>query len=92
MEVTLAERVQREAIERQGRISREFQASLCHAERERIQVEKQFAAALIAARNENAADLANSVAETLEAGRAGVLLLVESDGRERFIQIGFAKE
>ncbi len=43
-------------------------------------------------RVENAADLANSVAETLEAGRAGVLLLVESDGRERFIQIGFAKE
>ncbi|MEC8515107.1 MAG: DegQ family serine endoprotease [Pseudomonadota bacterium] len=43
-------------------------------------------------RVENAADLAKSVAETLEAGRAGVLLLVESEGRERFIQIGFAKE
>ncbi|MEC7372294.1 MAG: DegQ family serine endoprotease [Pseudomonadota bacterium] len=41
---------------------------------------------------EDAADLAKSVAETQEAGRAGVLLLVESDGRERFIQIGFAKE
>ena len=40
----------------------------------------------------DAADLAKSVAETQEAGRAGVLLLVESDGRERFIQIGFAKE
>ena len=40
----------------------------------------------------DAADLAKSVAETQEAGRAGVLLLVGSDGRERFIQIGFAKE
>ena len=43
-------------------------------------------------RVENAADLAKSVAETLESGRAGVLLLVESEGRERFLQIGFAKE
>ena len=43
-------------------------------------------------RVENASDLAKSVAETLESGRAGVLLLVESEGRERFIQIGFAKE
>jgi len=43
-------------------------------------------------RVESAADLAKSVADTLEAGRAGVLLLVENDGRERFIQIGFAKE
>ena len=43
-------------------------------------------------RVEDAADLAKSVAETREAGRAGVLLLVESEGRERFIQIGFAKE
>ena len=43
-------------------------------------------------RVENAADLGKSVAETREAGRAGVLLLVESEGRERFIQIGFAKE
>ena len=41
---------------------------------------------------EDAADLAKSIAETREAGRAGVLLLVESEGRERFIQIGFAKE
>ena len=29
---------------------------------------------------------------TLEVRGAGVLLLVESEGRERFIQIGFAKE
>jgi serine protease Do len=43
-------------------------------------------------RVENTADLGKSVAETREAGRAGVLLLVESEGRERFIQIGFAKE
>ena len=43
-------------------------------------------------RVESAADLAKSVADTLEAGRAGVLLLVENDGRERFIQIGFATE
>ena len=43
-------------------------------------------------RVENAADLAKSVAETHESGRAGVLLLVESEGRERFIQIGFAKD
>ena len=43
-------------------------------------------------RVEDAADLGKSVAETREAGRAGVLLLVESEGRERFIQIGFAKE
>jgi serine protease Do len=43
-------------------------------------------------RVESAADLAESVANTLDAGRAGVLLLVENDGRERFIQIGFATE
>ena len=43
-------------------------------------------------RVEDAADLAKSVSETREVGRAGVLLLVESEGRERFIQIGFAKE
>ena len=43
-------------------------------------------------RVENAADLAKSVADTLDAGRTGVLLLVENDGRERFIQISFAKE
>ncbi len=43
-------------------------------------------------RVEDASDLGKSIAETREAGRAGVLLLVESEGRERFIQIGFAKE
>ncbi len=39
-------------------------------------------------RIEYAADLSKFLAETQEAGRAGVLLLVESDGRQRFIQIG----
>ena len=43
-------------------------------------------------RVEDAADLAKSVTQTRESGRAGVLLLVESEGRERFIQIGFAKD
>jgi serine protease Do len=43
-------------------------------------------------RVEDAADLGKSIAETRESGRAGVLLLVESEGRERFIQIGFAEE
>ena len=43
-------------------------------------------------RVDSAADLAQSVAETLDAGRSGVLLLIERDGRERFVQIGFAEE
>ena len=43
-------------------------------------------------RVDSAADLAASVAETLEAGRSGVLLLIERDGRERFVQIGFAEK
>ncbi len=43
-------------------------------------------------RVDSAADLAASVAETLDAGRSGVLLLIERDGRERFVQIGFAKK
>ena len=42
-------------------------------------------------RVDSAADLAASVAETLDAGRSGVLLLIERDGRERFVQIGFAE-
>ena len=41
-------------------------------------------------RVDSAADLAKSVAETLDSGRSGVLLLIERDGRERFVQIGFA--
>ena len=43
-------------------------------------------------RVDSAADLAQSVAETLDAGRSGVLLLIERDGRERFVQIGFAEK
>ena len=43
-------------------------------------------------RVENAADLAQSVSETRDSGRSGVLLLIERDGRERFVQIGFAEK
>ena len=43
-------------------------------------------------RVDSAADLAASVAETLDSGRSGVLLLIERDGRERFVQIGFAEK
>ena len=43
-------------------------------------------------RVDSAADLAQLVAETLDAGRSGVLLLIERDGRERFVQIGFAEK
>ena len=43
-------------------------------------------------RVDSAADLAASVAETLDAGRSGVLLLIEREGRERFVQIGFAEK
>ena len=40
----------------------------------------------------DAGDLASSIEETKSAGRAGVLLLIERDGRERFVQISFAEE
>ena len=43
-------------------------------------------------RVDSAADLATSVGETVDAGRSGVLLLIERDGRERFVQIGFAEK
>ena len=39
----------------------------------------------------DAANLANDIEEAEEAGRSGVLLLIEREGRERFIQISFAK-
>ena len=39
----------------------------------------------------DAASLANDIEEAEEAGRSGVLLLIEREGRERFIQISFAK-
>jgi hypothetical protein len=41
---------------------------------------------------DSAADLATSVGETVDAGRSGVLLLIERDGRERFVQIGLAEK
>ena len=40
---------------------------------------------------ETAVTLAESIAEAEEAGRSGILILVERDGRERFVQIGFAQ-
>ena len=43
-------------------------------------------------RVDSAADVATSVGETVDAGRSGVLLLIERDGRERFVQIGFAEK
>ena len=39
----------------------------------------------------DAASLANDIEEAEEAGRSGILLLIEREGRERFIQISFAK-
>ena len=41
---------------------------------------------------DDAGSLAKDIKEAEEAGRSGVLLLIERDGRERFIQIGFAKK
>jgi hypothetical protein len=41
---------------------------------------------------EDASSLSEDIKEAEEAGRSGVLLLIERDGRERFIQIGFAKK
>jgi serine protease Do len=41
---------------------------------------------------DDAASLAADITEAETAGRSGVLLLIERDGRERFIQISFAKK
>jgi serine protease Do len=41
---------------------------------------------------DNAASLAKDIEEAETAGRSGVLLLIEREGRERFIQISFAKK
>ena len=41
---------------------------------------------------DDAASLAADIKEAETAGRSGVLLLIERDGRERFIQISFAKK
>jgi len=40
---------------------------------------------------DDAASLAKDIREAEAAGRSGVLLLIEREGRERFIQISFAK-
>jgi serine protease Do len=40
----------------------------------------------------DAESLASDIISAEEAGRSGVLLLIERDGRERFIQIGFEKK
>ena len=40
---------------------------------------------------DDAASLAADIKKAETAGRSGVLLLIERDGRERFIQISFAK-
>ena len=41
---------------------------------------------------DDAASLAKDIEEAETAGRSGVLLLIEREGRERFIQISFAKK
>lgn len=41
---------------------------------------------------DDAASLAKDIKQAEEAGRSGVLLLIEREGRERFIQISFAKK
>ena len=37
-------------------------------------------------------ELAQDIEDAEEGGRSGILILIERDGRERFLQIGFAKE
>ena len=41
---------------------------------------------------DDAASLAADIKKAETAGRSGVLLLIERDGRERFIQISFAEK
>ena len=41
---------------------------------------------------DDAESLAKDIEEAETAGRSGVLLLIEREGRERFIQISFAKK
>jgi len=38
------------------------------------------------------AELAKDINDAEEGGRSGVLILIERDGRERFVQIGFAQK
>ena len=41
---------------------------------------------------EGVADLAKAINEAEKSGRPGILILIEREGRERFIQISFAKK
>ena len=38
------------------------------------------------------AELAEDIKDAEEGGRSGILILIERDGRERFLQIGFGKK
>ena len=38
------------------------------------------------------ADLAKAINDAEKSGRSGILILIEREGRERFIQISFAKK
>ena len=38
------------------------------------------------------ADLTKDIKDAEEGGRSGILISIERDGRERFLQIGFAKK
>ncbi|MDA7599386.1 PDZ domain-containing protein, partial [Alphaproteobacteria bacterium] len=43
-------------------------------------------------RVEGAGELATAIQQAEESGRSGILILVEREGRERFVQIGFAEK
>ncbi len=43
-------------------------------------------------RVEGAEELATAIQQAEESGRSGILILVEREGRERFVQIGFAEK
>ena len=43
-------------------------------------------------RVETAAAFADAVGKAKESGRSGILILVEREGNQRFVQIGFADE
>ena len=38
------------------------------------------------------AELTKDIRDAKDAGRSGILILIERDGRERFLQIGFSKK
>ena len=41
---------------------------------------------------ESVADLVKDISDAEKGGRSGILILVEREGRERFVQISFAKK